>query len=265
VNGFRRSLDDRAPENRENCPAEENIVSEEVEFTIGADVVCSDGPCGELRRVVVNPVARAITHLAVEPKHRKNKGHLVPIDRVENATSKEIRLRCSMSELEAFEPAEETELLPGASGQWGYGQHEMYSFPYYGMGGLGMGGFGMGGLSRGGLGVGIGTGGVGMGGIGMGAGPHLETFDRVPDGDVDVRRGQPVHATDGHIGRVKGLVIDPADYHVTHVLLDEGHLWGKKEVAIPISAVSDVADGVRLNITKDAVRDLPPVDLGNED
>jgi hypothetical protein len=48
---------------------------------------------------------------------------------------------------------------------------------------------------------------------------------------------------------------------VTHVLLDEGHLWGKKRVAIPISAVKDVKGGVRLTFTKDQVRDLPPVDL----
>ena len=57
------------------------------------------------------------------------------------------------------------------------------------------------------------------------------------------------------------LVIDPSDDHVTHVLLDEGHLWGKKRVAIPISAVKDVKDGVRLTFTKDQVRDLPPIDL----
>jgi hypothetical protein len=48
---------------------------------------------------------------------------------------------------------------------------------------------------------------------------------------------------------------------VTHVLLDEGHLWGKKRVAIPISAVKDVKGGVRLNLTKDQVRDLPAVEL----
>ena len=64
------------------------------------------------------------------------------------------------------------------------------------------------------------------------------------------------------IGRVQGLVIDPQDHHVTHMLLEEGHLWGKKEIAIPIGAVEDMAaDGVRLNLTKDEVRDLPPVDL----
>ncbi len=47
----------------------------------------------------------------------------------------------------------------------------------------------------------------------------------------------------------------------THVLLDEGHLWGQKRVAIPIGAVKDVEDGVRLNLTKDEVRDLPAVEV----
>lgn len=67
--------------------------------------------------------------------------------------------------------------------------------------------------------------------------------------------------TDGDIGRVQGLVVDPADHHVTHVLLDEGHLWGKKEVAIPIGAVTGVEDGVRLNLTKDELSALPPVEI----
>ena len=53
---------------------------------------------------------------------------------------------------------------------------------------------------------------------------------------------------------------------MTHVLLDEGHLWGQKRVAVPISAVTGVeVDGVRLNLTKDEVRDLPPVDLAHPD
>jgi hypothetical protein len=56
-------------------------------------------------------------------------------------------------------------------------------------------------------------------------------------------------------------VIDPRNNHVTHVLLQEGHLWDRKQVAIPVSAVVDVADGIRLNIDKQAVQDLPPVDL----
>jgi hypothetical protein len=85
--------------------------------------------------------------------------------------------------------------------------------------------------------------------------------DRVPRGEVEVRRGDQVHATDGAIGHIQGLVIDPSDHHVTHVLLDEGHLWGKRTIAIPINAVKDAKDGVRLNLTKDQVRDLPAVDV----
>ena len=102
----------------------------------------------------------------------------------------------------------------------------------------------------------------GMGNLGMGvSAAKVITNDRVPVGEVEVHRGDHVFATDGAIGRVQGLVVHPGDHCVTHVLLDEGHLWGQKRVAIPISAVKDVNDGVRLNLTKDEVRDLPPVDV----
>ena len=49
------------------------------------------------------------------------------------------------------------------------------------------------------------------------------------------------------------------------MLLQEGHLWGRKEVAIPISAVSRVADTIRLTISKQEAQDLPPVDFARHD
>jgi sporulation protein YlmC with PRC-barrel domain len=91
------------------------------------------------------------------------------------------------------------------------------------------------------------------------------TYDAIPLGEVAIRRGQHIHATDGDIGMVEGLVIDPRNHHVTHVLLQEGHLWGRKEVAIPISAVTDFEDGIRLDITKQEVQDLPPVAIDRGD
>ena len=89
------------------------------------------------------------------------------------------------------------------------------------------------------------------------------TYDTIPLGEVEVRRGDAVHATDGDIGRVQGLVIDPRSHHVTHVLLQEGHLWGRKEVSIPISSVTRVDDGIWLSITKQDVAGLPPVDINH--
>jgi len=84
--------------------------------------------------------------------------------------------------------------------------------------------------------------------------------DVVPLGEADVDRGDPVHALDGEIGRVQGLLVDPDGHRVTHVLLEEGHLWGRKKVSIPVSAVTGVENGIRLSLTKKQVEDLPSAD-----
>src|SRR5262249_41818665 len=87
------------------------------------------------------------------------------------------------------------------------------------------------------------------------------TYDTIPLGEVEVRRGDAVHATDGDIGHVQGLVIDPRSHHVSHVLLQEGHLWGRKEVSIPISSVTRVDDGIWLSISKQDVAGPPPAGI----
>ena len=48
---------------------------------------------------------------------------------------------------------------------------------------------------------------------------------------------------------------------MSHVLLQEGHVFGRKEVAIPIGAVTGTVDDVRLDITKQQAENLPPVDI----
>lgn len=237
---------------------------ETTQYTIGAQASCSDGPCGEVTRVVVDPVAKAVTHIVVEPKHRSGLGRLVPVSLV-NTSAGEVRLDCDMAGFDKLDRAEETHFLPEAGGGYGgyggYGPGQALAWPYYGLGGMGLaGGLGMGGGMGGGLGMG--------GGMGTGLGGNASqpvVYDTVPLGEVTVRRGEQVHASDGAIGAVQGLVIDPRNHHVTHVLLQEGHLWGRKEVAIPITAVKDVDDGIRLNMTKQQVQDLAPVDIDHPD
>ena len=90
--------------------------------------------------------------------------------------------------------------------------------------------------------------------------PHAsrtDVQDVVPLGETEVGRGEHVHALDGEIGQVEGFLVDPDDHRVTHVLLQEGHLWGRKEVAIPMSAVTGVENGIRLSMTKKQIEDLP--------
>jgi hypothetical protein len=209
-------------------------------YRIGADASCIDGVCGEVSRVVVDPVARAVTHLVVEPKYGQGLSRLVPLDLVDAMTGK-VRLRCTMAEFSKLSHAEETEVLPGLGGYAGYGPGQVLTWLHYVM--------------------------VRRSGTSEGGGRLLKavTYDTVPLGEVAVRHGDHVHATDGDIGQVQGLVIDPGSRHVTHVLLQEGHMWGRKQVAIPIGSVSRLDAGIQLNITKQQVEDLPPVDLDRPD
>jgi sporulation protein YlmC with PRC-barrel domain len=206
------------------------------EFTMGADASCSDGPCGKLTRLIVDPETQAVTHLVIGPEHRGGR-RLVPIGLVDGTTG-EIKIRCTKAEFDKLDPAEETDLLPDGSGY-----DQVYN-PALGT---------LGGTAR------FPT--LTLASLRPNDGVSVATHDSVPMGEVDVRRGEPVYAADGEIGKIRGLVIDPASRHVTHVLLEEGHLWGRKEVAIPIASVARVGDIIRLTIDKQQVQDLPPVDI----
>jgi sporulation protein YlmC with PRC-barrel domain len=209
------------------------------EFTMGTRASCSDGFCGVVSRTIIEPTARTVTHLVIEPRHTRGAGRLVPIDLVD-ATAAEVRLHCTLAEFDRLDPAEEVELVEDAGYGGGYGQAESVQ-GYGNVGSLGVGG------SASGM------------GIGMGLGHRTQTIltDNVPLGETEVARHERVHAIDGEIGRVEGFVVDTADNRVTHVLLQEGHLWGRKQVAIPVGAVVSVDYGIRINLTKKQVGALP--------
>ena len=64
---------------------------------------------------------------------------------------------------------------------------------------------------------------------------------------------------DHHLGHVEGLIVDD-EQHITHFVLEHGHLWGQRDVTIPIGAVDRVeADAVVLALTKDEVGALGEV------
>ena len=85
--------------------------------------------------------------------------------------------------------------------------------------------------------------------------PHaMWNYDHIPKGDVEIRRASPVRSADGHhLGHVDGFLIDGPD-HIGHLVLEHGHLRGKREVVIPIGAVARVeTDEIVLALSKDEV------------
>ena len=200
-------------------------------FKIGADASCTDGACGQVSRIIVNPITREVTHLAVDPKYRHGPGRLVPVDLVD-ATTGQIRLRCTLAEFQALRPAEEgggtADLDPTGHLANPPNQVRWVLGPVHDP---------------------------------VDAGQGI-TVDYVPSGEVDIRRELTVCATDGEIGQVQGLIVEPGGHRVTHVLLQEGHMWGRKEVAIPIGAVTKIGTLlIHLSLTKHQVKDLPPVNI----
>lgn len=208
---------------------------DEITLVIGSDALCSDGFRGEVKSLVVDPGEGTVTHLVIEPKGREGLARLVPLE-LAGALADEIRLRCTEAEFKNLDPAEETlaELVPGHPGPV-----QVLSPGWRDAGGE---------VVEGGAIPRI---------------PTKETIDIVPAGQVEEHRGDHVHAADGDIGQVRAFRVDAASRRLTHVLLREGHLWGRKEVAIPLDKVAGFDDGIRLSITRQQVQDLPAADTGH--
>jgi hypothetical protein len=216
-------------------------------FRLGANVRCTDGDCGKIRNLVISPADDAVTHLVVEPAHRQGLGKLVPLDLADTAsastTSDEVQLRCTLAEFGQLDPAEATYFFPGDQHFEFYGGEPVISWPYY-----------------------VPPSSMNPGASGQPVDPgnvtQVVTVDTVPDqlpGEDEVSAGDQVHATDGDIGHVLGITVDPGTGVVASVLLREGHWPGRRTVLIPRSAVADVTtDGFHLSITRQQVHDLPP-------
>jgi sporulation protein YlmC with PRC-barrel domain len=212
---------------------------------LGSPVNCTDGPFGELADVVIDPTKRRVTHLVVEPRGDRGEARLVPIElaKAGEGEASEISVDCSLEEAGRLELVEEYAYIrlgesPDLEPGWDIGVESVLAHPYYGYGA-----------------------GVGYEVAPAEYDPHVSvTYDRIPKGEVEIRRASEVTSADGHqLGKVDGFVVDDDDA-ITHFVLERGHLWGKKEVTIPINAVAGVhTDAVSLTLTKDEIGELPSV------
>jgi len=194
---------------------------------LNATVQCSDKPCGKSTNVVVNPVAKKVTHVVVQDKKLPNNPtRLVPISKVASTTPTEITLSCTWDEVSHMPPFMVTHFVQESGSGMAYASGEAYTSQYA---------------------------------IDDTAYDSV-TDAEVPVGELSVYSGMEVEATDGKVGKLDALVLDPDSGEITHIQMREGHMWGKKDVTIPFADI-DFTDGdtVYLNLDKKAVKSLPAV------
>jgi hypothetical protein len=197
-----------------------------MDIPIDADVQCTDGIGGRSTYVVLNPVTRQVTHVVVKENTIPQLERLVPVGMVAETSPDQIHLVCSRQELHKLESFIETAFLPGGFPYEAYELDEYRMWPY------------------------------------VLPGDELVPVEheRVPPGELAVCRGSHVRATDGDVGRVDEFLVDRETEHITHLVLREGHLWGQKDVLIPISEIGQIdEDRVYLTLSKAEVARLPTI------
>jgi sporulation protein YlmC with PRC-barrel domain len=200
-----------------------------MDIPLNAKVRCADGVCGRSTYVIVNPVNEQVTHVVVREERFPHAEYLVPLDLVTESTSDMIRLRCTKENLVMQEPFTEVEYVEEDLPGFRYERGDFMLWPYNV--------------------------------------PDedevipVET-ERVPPGELAVRRGTHVKAIDGRVGQVDEFLVDPVSEHITYLILREGHLWGQKDVTIPVSEIARIEeDTVHLKLTKEQIEALPTIPL----
>lgn len=211
-------------------------------YVIGSRVYCAECPCGYLTSAVVDAATGRLEHLIVTPDHGID-SRLVPSG-IAHPEGDAVRLHCSLDDFNALEPAVDvhvTALDPEHPAPH-VPTEESSAWPFFDLG-------------------------PSDPNLALAAPepvliPRVAYDDHVPSGAARIFPGDHVHARDGAIGHVRGVVVAADGDAVTHILVDEGLLRGHKRVAIPMDLVGAVGpDGVRVLMTRREVKALAPCEV----
>jgi sporulation protein YlmC with PRC-barrel domain len=206
---------------------------------LGKPIRSSDNEVvGKLGDVIIDPVKKRVTHLVVEPSPGRGESRLVSAELAQpHAEGREVLLSCSAEEVRKLPNVEEFAYLrlgeaPVADPDWDVGVTSVLALPYFD-------------ATFGGYGAPVAQ------DVGL-------VYHRVPKGEVEVRRASSVITADGALaGTVEGFLVDD-DENITHVVLERGHLWGRREVTVPIGAVTEVeSDTVKVGLSAAEIEALP--------
>lgn len=204
-----------------------------MDIPLNAAVRCSDGTEGRSVCIIVNPIYKQVTHVVIKTKGLLGQEYMVPVDLITSSTPQQIQLRCTHKELVAMAPFLTSQFVGPEDSEYGMYQalttiNDGYHWPYTV-------------AEDSELMVGV---------------------EQIPHDELGFHRGAVVEAIDGRVGRVDEFLVDAETCYVSHLVMREGHLWGQKELTIPVAAIDHIEDDiVYLKLDKQSVKALPGVAL----
>jgi len=188
---------------------------------LGAQVECTDGYGGSVTGLIVEPLARQLTHIVVQDDTVPAVDHLVPVARVAGTTHERVRLDCTRETLAALEPfAQERYIRSNAS----------YYMPIYAV--IPSAEF---------------------------EAEHIPLVtEQIPPGELAIQGGAQVLASDGPVGEVVAFVVEGASGAISSIVVRLGDWPTKREQVIPIAEVERIGSrAVYLKLAREQVARLP--------
>ena len=205
---------------------------------LDSHVQTTDGLSGTLADVVLDPVKRAVTHVVVRAGDPDPAARLVPLQLVGGGEAGgALSLTCTAAQFAQLESIQGYAYLPvderpAPDSEWDVGVEDVVMMPSYQ--------------------------GADLGVYTAEIDPNVGvTFDRVPKGEVEIRRASVVASSDEHeLGAVGAVVVE--DGRITHVVVEHGHLWWHRVVSVPIESVATLeTNAIGLSLTKGEFGKLP--------
>ena len=151
---------------------------------INAKVECTDGALGKTTNVIINPVTRKVTHIVVKDKHLpRSDTRLVPFSNVSDMTHERITLNCGKDEVAGMPPFIQGQLIQESMKGRAY-SGDAYTSQYV--------------LNN--------------------TAYDLVQVENLPPGELAICSGMQIAATDGKVGKLDELVLDPETGDITHLL-----------------------------------------------
>lgn len=210
---------------------------------LGQQVHATDGPCGEVADIIIDPVKAAVTHVVIEPHGQHRQARLVPISTLSDGASSHLSLALTTAQLRGLPAVCSDDFVHAGGhvhvgGDWDVGIEQVSALPYWD--------------AKSAFAPPIWT------------KTRQDTWDRIPKGECEIRRQSEVATTDGKlVGHVEGFVADGD--HLVAIIIRPSSFTVRSNVLAPMNAVERIrTDRIELNLDRQKFKTLETVNRTNQ-